>query len=231
MNNEYKYCTLCRFFVGLRGENPPEPPKCKLTGKPAEYYAVCDKFMKKATGIKPETRALLNNLLSAVYQTGLEAKTQSAEIAVKNIMRESSAYEQLVESIAELEADISDVNNLLLDYAMSIYPHGDAPEWPTISQGVKDLVDYAKALDKPAKSGAACSVKADELIVDLMYKSWEVGAYGGSAPDEIEQEMELARDEAKAKLVEYIGGLESKVGKWIDNSKYPLNELNGVGNE
>jgi len=92
MSDRYRYCTSCRFFVGLRGENPPEPPKCKLTGKPSEYYAVCDKFMKKATGIKPETRALLNNLLSAVYQTGLEAINAELE-------KQNRALTHLIESM------------------------------------------------------------------------------------------------------------------------------------
>jgi predicted RNase H-like nuclease (RuvC/YqgF family) len=43
--------------------------------------------------------------------------------------------------------ELDEIRHLLEEFAMSIYPHGKTPVWNSVSDGVKDLIDYAKSLD------------------------------------------------------------------------------------
>lgn len=69
-----------------------------------------------------------------------------------DLRKRIAELEALVERLIEagnwtMTNELDEIRHLLEEFAMSIYPHGKTPVWNSVSDGVKDLIDYAKSLD------------------------------------------------------------------------------------
>ena len=88
--------------------------------------------------------------------------------------------DNLIARIVELEAENEKIRHLLEEFAMSIYPHGKTPVWNSVSDGVKDLIDYAKSLDDTERRRTPLTTKIGEhlFIGDLVKECGSNGANG-----------------------------------------------------
>lgn len=76
--------------------------------------------------------------------------------------------------------ELDEIRHLLEEFAMSIYPHGKTPVWNSVSDGVKDLIDYAKSLDDTERRRTPLTTKIGEhlFIGDLVKECGSNGANG-----------------------------------------------------
>jgi len=76
--------------------------------------------------------------------------------------------------------ELDEIRRLLEEFAMSIYPHGKPPVWNSVSDGVKDLIDFAKSLDDTERRRTPLTTKIGEhlFIGDLVKECGSNGANG-----------------------------------------------------